>query len=105
MVDVFIRRWATRLHRSFDRVQHCDVVVELPHRHHEHGRVFHVRVAVTVLGRELVVSQDPGADGAHEDVYVAVRDAFRAMRRQVEAHMRHVASGHHLSAVDRGLAR
>jgi cold shock CspA family protein len=50
--------------------------------------VYHVRIDLTVPGDELVVSRDPGKDQAHEDVYVAIRDAFDAARRQLEDHAR-----------------
>ena len=33
---------------------------------------------------ELAVSRNPAANRAHEDVYVAIRDAFDAMRRRLE---------------------
>jgi len=35
-----------------------------------------------------VVNRAPGDNPAHEDVYVAIRDAFDAMRRQLEGHTR-----------------
>jgi hypothetical protein len=42
-----------------------------------------VRIDLTVPGAELVVSRDPELDHGHEDVYVAIRDAFDAARRQL----------------------
>jgi hypothetical protein len=47
-----------------------------------------VRVTVAVPGPDIVVSCDHAPDDAHEDAYVAVRDAFRAARRQLVAHVR-----------------
>jgi cold shock CspA family protein len=64
------------------------VAVETPHRHHHRGNLFHVRIDITVPGRELVVGRSPAAHHAHEDVYVAIRDAFRAAARQLEDHAR-----------------
>lgn len=89
MVDVFVRRWATRLHKSFERIEACTVVIEQPHRHHEHGRRFHVRIQLAVPGESIVISHEPGVDAGHEDVYVAVRDAFRAARRRLGPRRRH----------------
>lgn len=40
-------------------------------------------VAVAVPGPDIKVSRDHSLDGAHEDLYVAIRDAFRAARRQL----------------------
>jgi ribosome-associated translation inhibitor RaiA len=87
-VEVAIQSWVARLERSYDRVQRCSVLVELPHQHHRHGNQFHVRIDLTVPGREIAVSRDPACDPGHEDVYVAISDAFRAARRQLQDHVR-----------------
>jgi cold shock CspA family protein len=87
-VEDRIRELAGRLERVYDRVVRCDVMVETPHRHQSKGRQFHVRVRLTVPGGEIVASHDPGPYGAHEDVYVAIRDAFAAAKRQLEDHAR-----------------
>jgi ribosome-associated translation inhibitor RaiA len=87
-LDKRIHEWVARLDRVFDRIMRCEVLVETPHRHHRQGRVYHVRVRLTVPGGEIVASHDPGPDGAHEDAYVALRDAFTAARRQLEDYVR-----------------
>lgn len=83
-----IRRWADKLGTAYDGILGCEIVVEAPHRRHRQGQLYHVRVRVTVPGDELVVSRDPGRDEAHDDVYVAIRDSFHAMRRQLENYVR-----------------
>lgn len=83
-LEQFARRWADKLGRVHDRIAGCEVVIERPHQSQRHGQMVHVRVTVDVPGRAIVVSHDPEIDGAHEDPYVAVRDAFRAARRQLE---------------------
>ncbi|MGB5235738.1 MAG: HPF/RaiA family ribosome-associated protein [Candidatus Macondimonas sp.] len=62
----------------------CRVMIEAPHGHHHQGRIYHVRVDVTVPGHEVVVSRDPGQHHAHEDLHVAIRDAFDAVERRLE---------------------
>jgi ribosomal subunit interface protein len=76
------------LEHFFDRIIGCRVIVETPHRRHRTGRIHHVRIDLTVPGEELVVGRDPADDGAHEDVYVAIRDAFDAADRQLEDYVR-----------------
>ena len=76
-----------KLEHVYPRITRCEVAIEQPHRHHHVGRRFHVRIRLTVPGAELVASTDPARDGAHEDVYVALRDAFLAVRRQLEDHV------------------
>jgi cold shock CspA family protein len=44
--------------------------------------------ALNVPGREIAVGRDPAAHHAHEDVYVAIRDAFDATRRLLEDYAR-----------------
>jgi ribosomal subunit interface protein len=85
-VEARIRELAEKLERVFDRITRCEVLVETPHRHQHKGRQFHVRVRLTVPGQEIVSSHDPGIGGAHEDVYVAIRDAFNAAKRQLEVY-------------------
>jgi len=87
-VEARIRELAAKLERVYDRVVRCDVMVETPHRHQQKGRQFHIRVRLTVPGGEIVSSHDPGPDEHHEDVYVALRDAFNAAKRQLEDHSR-----------------
>jgi cold shock CspA family protein/ribosome-associated translation inhibitor RaiA len=87
-VEARIRDWVEKLERVFDRIVRCEVVVQEPHKHHHKGRQFHIRVRLTVPGQEIVTSHDPGPNEAHEDVYVAVRDAFLATKRQLEDYAR-----------------
>ena len=77
-----------KLDRFFQHIMSCHVVIEAAHKHHHKGNLYHVRVTLTVPGRELVVSRDPGKHQAHEDPYVAVRDAFNAVQRQLEDYAR-----------------
>ena len=90
------------LERYSNRITGCHVVVAQPHRHHREGRLYSVRVDLVVPGGEIVVNRDHHLDHAHEDVFVALRDAFAAARRRLEDHARrlrgaeksHVARAH-----------
>lgn len=83
-----INDWAARLDHSFDRIERCAVTIEVPHRHQRQGNTFRVRIELTVPNQVITVSRDPGLDHKHEDVYVAIADAFRAARRQLQDHVR-----------------
>ncbi len=87
-VETKIRERAEKLDRYYDRIMSCRVVVEAPHGRHHQGKLFHVRVDLTVPGGELVVSREPAQHHAHEDVFVAIRDAFDAAQRQLADHAR-----------------
>ncbi len=79
-----IRERVTRLEHRFDGITSCHVYVASPHQHQRKGNLFEVRIEVRVPGAELAVADRPGNINAHEDVYVAIRDAFDAMERQLE---------------------
>ncbi|MGO8920622.1 MAG: HPF/RaiA family ribosome-associated protein [Stellaceae bacterium] len=87
-VEAKIRERVDELEQLYDRITSCRVVVEAPDRHHREGRLYHLRVDLRVPGREIVVKRDPSEHHAHEDIYVAVRDCFDAVRRQLEDHLR-----------------
>ena len=87
-VTARIRERAGELERFFDRIISCRVVVECRHPRRQQGNLFRVRIDLKVPGREITVGRDPAAHKAHEDVYVAIRDAFDATRRLLEDHVR-----------------
>jgi len=87
-LEADIRKKIAKLDRFFEHIMSCRVVFETGHMHHHKGNLYHVRVALTVPGRELVVSRDSEKHQAHQDPYVAVRDAFDAAQRQLEDYAR-----------------
>jgi cold shock CspA family protein/ribosome-associated translation inhibitor RaiA len=82
-IEQVLRRKLAWLRRYFPRIVGCRVSVEAPPRHRRKGRLYSVRVDVTVPGGELVVARNPSLDQAHEDLLVAIRDAFDAARREL----------------------
>ena len=83
-LEADIREKAEKLDQFYDRIMSCRVVVEAPHGHHHKGQLYHVSIDLTVPGDELVVNRSPSEHHAHENVYVAVRDAFNAARRKLQ---------------------
>lgn len=91
-LEAHISRKAEKLESFFEPIISCRVVVEMPHQHKHRGRFFNVRIDIGVPGSEIVVNRD-----RHEDVYVALRDAFDAARRQLEDYslrLRHETKTH-----------
>lgn len=83
-----IRERIAQLHRYASRITACSVMVEAEHRHHRHGRLYHVRIDVVVPGKEVVVRRESAAHHANQDLHTAIRDAFDAVRRQLQDHAR-----------------
>jgi hypothetical protein len=87
VLEADIREKVDTLAKLCDRIAGCRVFLEAPPRHHRKGGLFRVRIELDVPGAHLVVGRSPDQDTSHEDAYVAVRDAFRALRRQLEDHV------------------
>lgn len=83
-VEAKVRERAVLLERFHERITSCRVVVECQHHHHRQGNLYHVNIDLTVPGAEIVAGRAAPQHQAHEDVYVALRDAFDAARRQLE---------------------
>ncbi len=88
-VETRVREQAAKLERFFGRINSCQVTIEAPHRHSRKGRLYRVRIEIGVPGKpNLVVSRHPSQHHAHEDIYVAIRDAFDAAQRRLQEHAR-----------------
>jgi ribosomal subunit interface protein len=82
-VDAAVRDKAAKLEQFHDRIMSCRVVIEQPGRHQQQGKQFVVHIDLKVPGGEIAVNRDH-----HEDVFVALRDAFDAARRKLEDFVR-----------------
>lgn len=80
-----IRSKAKKLDRMFDRITGCRVVVESPHNKRAKGHTYHVTVEVNVPSEMIVVNRDP-QNHDHDDLGIALRDAFAAAQRQLRAY-------------------
>ncbi|MGD2074555.1 MAG: HPF/RaiA family ribosome-associated protein [Gammaproteobacteria bacterium] len=87
-IEAKVRERAAKLDVLFPDIMSCRVVVEADHKHHYKGNLYHIGIDITLPGAELVANREPHNNHAHEDVYVAIRDAFDAMRRQLEDYTR-----------------
>ena len=82
-VEVAVRDKVAKLDQFRADLMSCRVTVELVHKHKRQGQPYAVRVEVTVPGHVLSVDRV-----LHEDVYVALRDAFDDMKRKIEDSVR-----------------
>jgi ribosomal subunit interface protein len=78
-IESEIRKKAEKLDKFYDRIMRCRVVVESPQRHQHKGKLYNVRIYMTLPGAELIIKREP-----HEDLYVSIRDSFNAARRKLE---------------------
>jgi ribosomal subunit interface protein len=87
-VEAAVRERAAKLELFAENLTSCRVTVEAPHKNHQQGNLYTVRVDLRFPGGEVVANRSHSADHAHEDVYVALRDAFKAARRQLQDRQR-----------------
>ena len=99
-VETQIRERAESLERHCDRLTSCRVIVEGRHRAQRPAQQFHVRVELTLPGKVITVGKHPAEYQAHDDIFVAVRSAFDAVRRRLDHHAqrRHGEVKHHRRA-------
>ena len=101
LVEEWVRAETEKLETFYDRILSCRVAVEIPHRHHRKGKQCHVRIDLTLPGKELVVKREPAAINKsrrtkaalagkvlkvepHHDLRLVIHDAFKAAGRRVQ---------------------
>ncbi|MCI0338796.1 MAG: HPF/RaiA family ribosome-associated protein [Acidobacteria bacterium] len=105
-VEARIREEAEKFSEFYDHIMGCRVMVEIPHQHRHRGKRFHIRIDLTVPGGEIVVKHEPSLHDSiqqtetekrkkeqeiaapHKEIYVAIRDAFKAARRRLQDYAR-----------------
>jgi ribosomal subunit interface protein len=87
-VEDTIRAHVAYLEQHFENISGCRVVIDAPPAHRNKGGPFSVHVDVTIPGRELVANSGRNDQSAHADAYVAIRDAFDALERQLDGFVR-----------------
>jgi len=78
-IDSRIRKKAEKLSQYYDRIEYCNVVVDMPKKHPHQGKLYNVRVETGVPGKRLMANHHQG-----ENLYTEIRDAFAAIKRQLD---------------------
>jgi len=87
-IEAKVRERAEKLENFHRYIMSCRVTVEEQHKHHQQGNHYQVRIDLKVPDRELVAGREPDEHHSYEDIYVAIRDVFDSMRRQLEDYAR-----------------
>lgn len=82
-IENHIRKKALKLEQFYQRINSCRIVITIPQKHKHQGKLYCVHIDLKVPGKELVVNKK-----LSEDVYIAIRDAFSALVRQLENYAR-----------------
>ena len=81
-VEAKIQEKFEKLTQFCDRIMNAKVVVDLPHHKQTQGKQFEVTIDLTLPDGHVIANRHAN-DPSHEDVYVAVRDAFDVAKRQL----------------------
>ena len=97
-----VNKRISKLQRFCDRILAGRVVLDSPHNNHQKGKVYSVGLEIHTPSKEVRVNQEQHDNHAHEDLYVAIRDAFNAAERQLKAiHKKHrIERSHHSSELE-----
>lgn len=80
-----VQKRIDKLERYCDHIINGRVVLDSPHNNHHKGKVYSVTLELHTPTLEVRVNQDQHDNHAHEDLYVAIRDAFNVAERQLKS--------------------
>tara|TARA_B110000444_G_scaffold225993_1_gene230197 strand:+ start:608 stop:1045 length:438 start_codon:yes stop_codon:yes gene_type:complete len=80
-----VQKRIEKLERYCDQIINGRVVLDSPHNNHHKGKVYSVTLEIHTPMLEVRVNQDQHDNHAHEDLYVAIRDAFNVAERQLKS--------------------
>jgi ribosome-associated translation inhibitor RaiA len=78
------RELGSRLERFSDRVTQCHMTLEGPDGRRGTGASYLVKIDMTVPGAQIHADSLHADGAAHEDIYLALRDAFNNAKRQLQ---------------------
>lgn len=105
-IEAVVRKEAAKLEKFYSGIMSCRVALEVPEHRRRYGGLYRVRIDLGVPGGELVIKNEPNLHRSlqaeeqpktakqleintpHKHVQVAIRDAFRLARRQLEEYAR-----------------
>ena len=106
MVEEWIAAEAAKLETFYDRLMGCRVAVEIPHHHHRKGEIYHLRIDLTLPGKEIVIKRQANLrnratregeaeytkhleiENPHKHLRQAIDDAFKAAGRRLQDYAR-----------------
>ena len=80
-----VQKRIDKLERYCDHIISGRVVLDCPHNNHHKGKVYAVTLEIHTPELEVRVNQGQHDNHAHEDLYIAIRDAFNAAERQFKS--------------------
>ena len=82
-IEAEIRKRVAKLDAQCPGIISCHVVADIPHRHHQRGNHFRLRIDLKIRREEIAVARD----GPQKDIRVVLRQAFDVARRRLQEHI------------------
>jgi len=84
-IEERVREKVSKLEKHFSRMTHCRVVLEAPHRSPQKPKAYQIKIEISLPRRQpIVVCHEREGAHAHEELPLAIRDAFEAALRKVD---------------------
>lgn len=84
-IETKVAERVAKLQKHFDRMTYARVVVAAPHKHAHKGKSYEIKIEIGIPGSQpLIVTHDSAVGHAHEDLKIAIRDAFDAAQRRLD---------------------
>lgn len=83
-----ISKRVSKLEQVVDQITNCRVLVTAPHKHHHKGNLYQIKIDVSLPGEEILTTRHSAKQHTHEDIYIAIRDAFKVTRRQLHDYLK-----------------
>jgi ribosome-associated translation inhibitor RaiA len=84
-IDSLIREKAAKMDQICDHITSCRVAIEKPHEFQKSGQPYRVRIEMRVPPGHVLVAKRESTEGdIHNDLQAIIRDAFDAIRRQLQ---------------------
>jgi putative sigma-54 modulation protein len=84
-IEERVQEKVAKLAKHFGRMTRCRVVLEAPHRSPQKPKVFQIKIEISLPRRRpIVVCHEREGSHAHEELPLAIRDAFEAALRKVD---------------------
>jgi putative sigma-54 modulation protein len=84
-IEERVQEKVSKLAKHFGGMTRCRVVLEAPHRSPQKPKVFQIKIEISLPRRPpIVVCHEREGSHAHEELPLAIRDAFEAALRKVD---------------------
>ena len=87
-IEAHVEEKVTKLKKRFDRMTHCRVVIDVPHRNPARAtknKIYKIKIEISIPAHKpIMVTKERDDDHSHDNILTAIQDAFAAAERQAK---------------------